>query len=356
MRTLLKSIALLVVLAAAAFIGFYFWASSPVLPPEELATVEHYNPTGAPPAPLGDQFTIVTYNVGYFSGMANNLPVELNKDFIKDNLKTAIDALKPLKPDIIAMQEIDFDASRTGRQDQLAALAKGLNSGQQVNLELFYGAKAVNWNKTYVPFPYWPLSANFGHMVSGQAVLSSHPLSGNQRHVLQKRRDKPFYYREFYIERLAQCVIVDLGRPLAVINVHLESWDRQTRGEQIRQVAGFVREMQKKAPVILLGDFNTVPLWAVKKTDFPDEFQDYTGEKTLAVVMDEMGLKPAFDEQEIKGDQSGLLTFPSAAPTRKLDHIFYDPKAIEPISWRVVKEAGMASDHLPVAMTFRFKQ
>ncbi len=355
MRVLIKSIALLVVLAATAFVCFYLWASSPVLPVDELATLHNYNPNEAPAAPLNDQFTIVTYNVGYFSGMANNLPVELNKNFLKDNLQMAIEALKPMKPDVIAMQEIDFDASRTHRQDQLEALAKGINSGQTVNLELFYGAKAVNWNKTYVPFPYWPLSANFGYMVSGQAVLSSHPLSGHERHVLQKRQDKPFYYREFYIDRLAQCVIVDLGQPLAVINVHLESWDRETRGVQIRQIVGFVREMQKKAPVILLGDFNTVPIWAAKKTDFPDEFQDYTGENTLSVVMDEIGLKPAFDEPEFQGDQSGLLTFPSASPTRMLDHIFYDPKTIQPVSWRIVKEAGTASDHLPVAMTFRFK-
>lgn len=355
MRILVKTFLALLVLFVAAFFGFYFWAGSPVLTADELATLQHFNRKDAPTAPLEDEFTIVTYNVGYFSGMANNLPVSLNKDYIAGNLAMALKALKPLKPDIIAMQEIDFDAARSAYQDQLAAVANGFNSGQ-ISLEMFYGAKAVNWNKTYVPFPYWPPSVQFGHMVSGQAILSSHKFSDHQRHVLLKRQDKPFFYRKFYIDRLAQCVIVDLGRPLAVINVHLESWDRKTRGAQIRQVAEFVRQMQKKAPVILLGDFNTVPVWADKKTGYPDEFQDYAGEETLLVVMNDLGLKPAFDKQSFKGDQSGTLTFPSAAPTRKLDHIFYDPEAIEPISRRVVKEAGSASDHLPVAMTFRFKQ
>lgn len=355
MRTVLKLFAALLLLFLGAFVVFYFWAGSPAISEDKLATVHDYGVSGRPAATPKDQYTIVTYNVGYFSGMANNLPFALDKDFVLGNLQKAAEVLAQLDPDIIAMQEIDFEAARTSGMDQLAYLAAAINKSPAPGPAMRYGAKTVNWNKTYVPFPYWPISANFGRMVSGLAILSRYPLSGLQRHVLAKRGDKPFYYQRFYIDRMAECAIVDVGRPLAVINVHLESWDRGTRAEQIQQVAGFVREMRQKAPVILLGDFNTVPIWAAQKTGFPDEFQDYTDEKTLLVVMNDLGLKPAIGPDDCPGDQRATLTFPSAAPTRKVDHIFYDPKNIEIVSWGVVSEAGSASDHLPLMMKFRFK-
>ena len=53
------------------------------------------------------------------------------------------------------------------------------------------GAYAVNWDKRYVPFPYWPPVVHFGEMLSGQGVLSKFPILMNKKIVLQKPEENP---------------------------------------------------------------------------------------------------------------------------------------------------------------------
>ena len=55
-------------------IGFYLWASSPNLSPSEYAEI--FESPKVKEALNGDEFRILTYNIGYLSGMTNNLPVE----------------------------------------------------------------------------------------------------------------------------------------------------------------------------------------------------------------------------------------------------------------------------------------
>jgi endonuclease/exonuclease/phosphatase family metal-dependent hydrolase len=213
-----------------------------------------------------------------------------------------------------------------------------------------YGAYAVNWNKKYIPFPYWPPSAHFKKMFSGQSILSKYPITKNKRIVL-KRPKNPFYYDLFYLDRLIQVTKVKIGEKLLVVmNIHLEAFDKSIREEQ----AGFVMEyytnnFKGKFPVIITGDFNSVPPDAGKKNDFSDEPEtDYRNERTIRIFLNEESLSEALPDN-IKNPN----TFPSVNPDRKLDYIFFSNDKIEMIKTTIVKIHS--SDHLPLIMQFRFK-
>jgi endonuclease/exonuclease/phosphatase (EEP) superfamily protein YafD len=49
-------------------------------------------------------------------------------------------------------------------------------------------------------------------------------------------------------------------------------------------------------------------------------------------------------------------TYPTDAPSRKIDHIFYTPDRIEAISATVPETPSTPSDHRPVVMRFVMKE
>jgi hypothetical protein len=168
----------------------FLWASSGRLNPRQYAQIESYGFPLADGAP--ETFTVVTYNLGYLSGLGNaatasEVPVALTPGFFDQNQAMAIAALADLEPDIVAFQEIDLDARRSYRVNQPEAIAQGL--------ELPVGAIAVNWDKRYIPFPYWPPTAQFGPTLAAQAILSRFPIRAHSRHVLSPVENQPIYYR-----------------------------------------------------------------------------------------------------------------------------------------------------------------
>lgn len=344
---------LLIGIPILSIVAFYLWASSGTLSSSEYEQVMVYaeveEPEPVPDADTDATFTIVTYNIGYWSGLTNNLAVERSEQLFSDNQKMAIAALIPLEPDILALQEIDFDARRSFYVNQAEALAVPLN--------MQTGAIAINWDKRYVPFPYWPPAAHFGQIVSGQAVLSRFPVRTHERIVLQRVESKPFFYNALYLDRLAQVVELDVnGQPLVVINVHLEAFDEPTRRQQTEVVQTLLNSYLVNYPVILLGDFNSPP---------PDP---KTPDPTIRILLNNPNIRPAFPRDQLvdgvdgtRVDDTGterggaIATFPSDNPIAKLDYIFYTPDRIEALEWRVVTEAQQASDHLPVMLRFRLK-
>ncbi len=319
-------------LAIFAVVIFYFWASASGYPHDKYAEVVDY-PASAPTNK--DEFTIITYNIGYLSGLTNNQAVDREKKLFDDNLKTVIDALKPLNADFIGFQEIDLASKRSFKVNQVLELAEQLSFNQ--------GAIAINWDKNYVPFPYFPFTAHFGRILSGQAVLSRYPITENKRIVLDKVASKPFFYNALYLDRVAQVSEIKVNnRSVIIINVHLEAFDAPTRRKQTEYLQKLLSEYVDKYPVLLIGDFNsTVP-------PIPENPQP-----TVEILLKTASIKSALPPSALNNPQ--IATFPSDKPIYKLDYVFYTPKNIEVTEWRIVDEVKQASDHLPVMVKFRFK-
>lgn len=330
-----------IAILALALVIFYSWASSGTgaLPPGKLSEVIVFPGLPEQPPEQREVFTVMTYNIGYLSGMLNNLPVKTTRDVFEKNMQTTLQLLEKINPDFIGFQEIDFHSRRSFYVNQLQTIAE--KDGYK------YAAVAINWDKHYVPFPYWPPSVHFGKMLSGQAVLSRWPILSAQRVVLEKPGNRPFYYNALYLDRLIQVVKIKInGKEIILLNVHLEAFDRETREKQAGKVLELYRSFKNDYPVLVIGDFNSIPPDARQKNNFIDEpGMNFTDDNTIGLFLAEKSLNAA---------EPVTFTFPSDGPTRKLDHIFYNHDKITLIkSW--VPKGIDCSDHLPLVMEFSLK-
>jgi len=329
MRRTIWGIGIVVGGTLAGVVAFFLWASSGRLPAEDLAQVRTYPTT--PDATVPDTLTVTTYNIGYLSGMTNNEPVVRPDSLFHANMAQAVGFLRAVRPDIIGMQEIDFGGARVAYVHQLDTLATRLGYPT--------AAQAVNWDERYLPFPYGRPAVNFGRTLSGQAVVSRFPVVQHVRNVLP-RSPQPFYREAFYLDRLAQVAVVDLGGPsLVVINVHLEAFNIGTRQDQARRVNRLYRRLAGAGvPTLLLGDFNS------RLSDAESASRD----RTMWHLLDDTDLRPA--------DTTGQATYPADAPTRPIDYIFYSPRFFQSIdAQRWCGTPNPPSDHCAVTATFRLR-
>ncbi|MEL7351791.1 MAG: endonuclease/exonuclease/phosphatase family protein [Cyanobacteria bacterium P01_A01_bin.116] len=347
MKTVLKVMLVLLGLPTAAIALFFVWASAGTTAEQTYADVVDYGTEAAAPK---DSYTIVSYNIGYLSGLANNTTTRPEQSFFDANKQQAISALASVTPDIVGFQEIDIAARRSYDINQVEAIAQALGMSA--------GAIAINWDKNYLPFPYWPPAAHFGKILSGQAILSRYPIENNRRVVLE-RVAKPFFYNAFYLDRLAQVSEIRLGdRAIIVISVHLEAFEESTRVNQTQFVRQLAEDYAKTYPVIVMGDFNS----AINRPTFVTATGETYGEQQFSIkeMLASEQLAPVLPVAEwptevVAEGGNNTATFPSDEPAYKLDYLFYTPSTIEVVETQVMTSAAQASDHLPLMMRFRLK-
>ncbi len=328
MKKIFWIVTLAIDLPLVLLVATFFYISGPRWAEADYDNTITYDDSPGPDNP--ETLTVATYNLGYLSGMTNQQAVVRDRALLEANQATAISALQPLKLDVLALQEVDFDAYRSFHLNQQYALSKALT--------LPFAALVVNWDKRYVPFPYWPPQAHYQAVTSGQAVLSRYPIRDNQRLVLERVPTNPFYYNALYLDRVAQVTELDLsGQPLMVINVHLEAFDGPTRSRQTTFVRQLAERYAATMPVLLLGDFNS---------DLDRAAESEAGETpSIQILLDSPVLASAVPMQ------TNAATFPADSPQYSLDYIFYTPSTLTLRNWQVVEAAAQASDHLPVMAT-----
>ncbi len=199
--------------------------------------------------------------------------------------------LAGLEADVIALQEIDERAGRSGGVNQAWEL------GRRLGMHAAFG-----------PF------MDFDGGRYGMAVLSRFPI----------RRVRAVPLPDGHEPRVALAVEVrgPDGRALTIVNVHFD-WvaDDRFRRAQAEATAAFLRTL--RTPFILLGDFNDEP-----------------GSPTLA----------AFDGLAREADKpaDARLTWPAADPEVEIDFVLAGPpERWAPRRVRVIPETR-ATDHRPV--------
>ena len=314
--------------------AFYFWGSANNYDPKIYDEIVIYKDADLPVQK--DTLSILTFNIGYLSGMTNNLPLNRTQKLFNSNLSLTNKLLLELNPDFVGLQEVDFKSERSFEVNQLEEIA--------ISYGFNYSAMAVNWDKKYVPFPYgWP-NTHFGKVYSGQAILSKYKISENKLNILSKPLNRSFLYNAFYIDRIAQVDKIDIhGEEIILINVHLEAWDVPTREKQAETLLNLYREYADKYPVLLFGDFNSTP---------PNAINPYAIEQTMSLLLSEPGLKSAISDSTYLANEQAFFTYHSRNPSIKIDYILYNGYKIKAIDARVVSESAEISDHLPVYFKF----
>lgn len=327
MRKFLSATLILIATGIVCFFIFFEYAKSPSLDKADYYSLKRYE--GVAFAEPKDTISVTTFNVGYLSGMTNNLPVDREKEFFDDNLSQAIDILKSLNPDIVGFQEIDVQSARSFEVDQLHAICSALVFPQAY--------LSINWDVKYLPFPYWPPSQHFGKIISAQGIASRFPLSNDTTLVLKKPADNDNMYNAFYIDRLVQKVDVKIGgKQVKLMNVHLEAFVENSREEQAGVVKREIEKYSDKMPVIVLGDFNGRPEY------------EKTNHEAMQVIMSARHIKSAISKTDYLKNPDAFYTFSSGDPNQMIDYILYNENYIECIEAKVVQEAGEISDHLPL--------
>ena len=326
----MKKIFLFLLVIVLVIVGFYFWASASAFDESQyLKTISSSSTTTHDSTAL----KVMTYNIGYLSGMTNNRPVGRKQELFQANLDHLAKLVFDEDIDLLAVQEIDFNSSRSFDINQFQEIhdRTGFSSS----------ALAVNWDKNYIPYPYWPIRYQFGQIYSGQAVFSKYPIISNKREELIKPIDQPFYYNDFYLDRLIQINPVKINdtTSIVIMNVHLEAFSEPTRKLHLQTVYRLFNEYAKKGPALLLGDFNE-----------PAPIDTLTGMKKFYA---NENFKPAISLSELKKELKKHFTYSSGSPKRKIDYIFYTNEYIEKINASTIREKNLLSDHLPVMMTFK---
>src|SRR5690606_19007578 len=138
--------------------------------------------------PQEDKLKIMTWNMAFAHGLGSE-GVGYNKhpkEHYEKNLNEISQFVKDNEVDILLLQEIDFKSERTYFIDQADFISKKTG--------LSYIAYAPTWDNRYIPFPYWPISKQFGRMNSGGAILSRYPIVDNQVYLFNKPAGNPFWY------------------------------------------------------------------------------------------------------------------------------------------------------------------
>lgn len=332
---ILKTILSLTVIFLLGLFCLVFYASLPLSSESDLQ-IDSIHTLSFPTKDFKDpQIKFVTYNIGYASGEKNNTIRKLSKNEVIQNLRLVAETLKTIDADIIALQEVDFDARRTHNINQWEFLAN--------ELKMPFAATAITWNKKYVAWPYWPISSQFGPILSGQAVLSRYPITKQDIFPYEKPEDNPFWYNWFYLDRVVQKLNIQVGQKNIIVwNLHLEAFSPVTRFHQVDLLAGWVSG-EKNENQILLGDFNSISV--VKKNLDQNALTDMV-EKGDALKI--FLYKTGFSNAERVSDEA-VLSMPSWDPVKKIDHILYGPAFI---FLDFGSENSLASDHLPIWARF----
>lgn len=283
---------------------------------------------------------LLTYNVSYFHGKGSEGPGYEKKDeqYYLQNLNQFSDELNSLNADVVFLQEIDFASSRTYFLNQAEFLAK--KSGYP------YVAMAPSWISNYIPFPYWPLSNNFGKMFSGGAILSRFPIISNEVINLKKPKSNPWWYNLFYLHRYFQKVTIQVGeKKFNFINLHLEAFDKEDRQDQLKKLVDLIK---KESIDFVAGDFNMLPENASKRSKFFNN-DDYEGDLSYK-IMELSGMVEVIPSDINAENENAYFTFPSWAPDRRLDYIWYNGY-LKMMKAEVLSSA--MSDHLPIMATFQ---
>jgi endonuclease/exonuclease/phosphatase family metal-dependent hydrolase len=246
-------------------------------------------------AQQADRLTILTYNIQIGTGMDRKV----------DLARTAA-VIKSVAPDLVALQEVDRKARRTGGVDQAVELSR------LTGMHLIFGKASDREGVDRDGGDY------------GNAILSRFPIKRSQNRALP---NTPNFELRAVLE-----VEVDWPQrngeriPVRFFGTHFDNASEADRVASARMLNDLAR-LEPEMPTILAGDLNSVP------------------SSEPAKILGQQWTPAAAGE---------TLTYPANTPRRQIDYIFFRPAR----TWRVIRVQAVdepaASDHRPVLAVLEY--
>lgn len=345
---------LVVIVAAAAYVAYVFIDYHRI---EDNTPLEVVSAGGVQSkAQTGAEYQIVTYNVGFgaytpdytFFMDGGESSWAVSKESVIDTINGAAGVIQQMNPEIVILEEVDLDATRSYHVDQSALFRAALPGYDSVT--------AIDYDS---PFLFYPFTQPHGKSLSSIMTFSQFEITSSLR------RSLPISTGFSKLVDLDRCysvsrIPVENGKELVVYAIHMSAYgnSEEVREGQMNMLKeDMAAEVEAGNYVICGGDFNHNLLAGDDAVDAESWAYPYPRSYLPE------GMHFCVDELS-DGEREAL------APTTRNADIPYDPEKslclvidgfiisdnIEQISYSTVDTGFLYSDHNPVQLTFRLAE
>ncbi len=252
-HTVLRILLTVILIPAAAVAAFLIFLSVTEYKP---AAVEDLTVSGDASETLspGDSLRVMTWNIGYgalgdnadFFMDGGSMVNTASEERVRQNLTGIETAITEADPDLLFLQEIDVNSSRSHH----------INEYEQISSADGYdNTFARNLKTAFIPYPIPPI----GTVDSGICTMSRYPIESAQRISLPC----PFRW-PVSMANLKRCLNVSriplegTDHQLYLVNLHLEAYDDgEGKEAQTAQLKAILEEAAENGDYVIAGgDFN----------------------------------------------------------------------------------------------------
>ena len=222
MKKFFKILLILVLALVLALGGLIGWLSATEYRPAAVEAAETLSDTAEAALPQNAELEILSWNIGY-AGLGKDSDFVMDggehmraadRETVQRYLAGISETVRGGDYDLVLLQEVDVNSSRTYSIDETGTLASG------------DAAFALNYSCGYVPNPNTYFIDPFGKIHSGILSCSSYAVENSERRSLPC----PFSW-PLRIVNLKRCLLVSYlpvegsDARLVLVNLHLEAYD-----------------------------------------------------------------------------------------------------------------------------------
>ncbi len=342
------TIIIVLLLIALGYVAYVFIAYKRIPDNQELEVSDGTST----PVSTDTEYKMVSYNTGFgayepdfsFFMDGGSESWAFSKERLTKNMQAMTDYLSGLDTDILLLQEVDKNATRTYHVDETKYLKKAVQGNSVF---------AVNWDSSFL---FYPVTQPHGKSLSGILTLSSFQIDN------AVRRQIPVEDSAMKIVDLDRCYsksylpVAGTEKKLALYNVHMSAYtsDGTVADKQLEQLlADMEDEFAKGNYCISGGDLNK---------DLLGDSSEYFGIKG-----DQYSWAKPIKLEFFEGKHLQLICSGNA-PSSRIADAPYNPQQfvalldgfivsdnVEVISKETIDTQFAYSDHNPITMQFKLK-
>ena len=252
MKKLLKILLILLLVVVVAFGGLLGFLTFTEYKPADVEALEIEAHSGAENI-SANRITVLSWNIGY-AGLGKEQDFFMdggtkarpdNRETVDGYLKGIATEIEKAVADVVILQEVDVDSSRTFGINETEPLARRTS------------VHALNYSCPFVPIPWPPM----GKVNSGLFTTTNYAITDAERVALPC----PFAW-PLSTANLKRCLLVtrlpvaNREAELVLVNLHLEAYDDgEGKIAQTKQLMSLLDEEYKKGNYVIAGgDFNQI--------------------------------------------------------------------------------------------------